>query len=97
MINDPGAGLGTRSARRAARLAVWVPWWQNATADQRKDIVWDAFKDLYRTMTAERQARLQAKVRAAMGDPGATLEQMKDWIYSSLTTRQLAEVMGWLS
>lgn len=97
MIADPGNGLETREERRAARLAVWVPWWQNASASQKKNIVWDAFLDFYAGMTAERKARLQARVRTAMGDPSATLAEMKDWIYSSLSTRQLLRVMAWLS
>ena len=97
MIQDPGAGLETREERRAARLAVWVPWWRDASAEQKKDIVWDAFTAWYRALDASAKGRLQAKVRAGMGDPDATLEQMKDWVYDSLSARQLTEVMAWLS
>ncbi len=99
MIADPAASLEnpTREERRAARLAVWVPWWRDANATQKKNKVWDAFLDFYAGMTIERQARLQARVRTAMNDPDATLAEMKDHVYNDLSTRQLLRVMAWLS
>ena len=97
MIADPGAGLEIREDRRAARLVVWVPWWQNANAAQKKNIVWDAFLDFYAGMIAERKFRLKSKVRTAMDDPDTTLAEMKNYIYSTLSTRELLRVMEWLS
>ena len=48
-------------------------------------------------MTAERKLRLESKVRTAMDDPDATLAEMKNYIYSTLSTRELLRVMEWLS
>lgn len=96
IIADPGQDLETREERRAARLAVWVPWWRDATATKKKDIVWSAFLDFYRGMTPEGKGWLQAKVRIAMGAPDAALSDMKDWVYNSLSTRKLARVMTWI-
>jgi hypothetical protein len=96
-IADPGAGAGDRAARRAAREAVWVPWWQNATAPQKKDIVWDAFLEWFQAAPPVKQQILIDKVRVAMGDPDATIPEMKDWVYNALNVRQLLEALQWLS
>ena len=97
MINDPGKGLATRAERRTARLAVWVPWWTAATAEQKKELLWDYFVEWYQGLGTDDKVKLQSKVRVLMGNPTATLPEMKVFVQDRLTAQILGEVIAWLS
>jgi len=97
MINDPGKGLATRAERRTARLAVWVPWWQNATATQKRDRLWEYFLEWYGGLGTDDKLKLQSKVRVLMGNPTATLPEMKTFVQGRLTAQILGQVIDWLS
>ena len=97
MINDPGKGLATRAERRTARLAVWVPWWTNATATQKKDRLWEYFLEWYQGVGTDDKLKLQSKVRVLMGNPSATLPEMKTFVQDNLSAQILGRAIEWLS
>ena len=95
--SDPGELELTRNTRWLAREADWVPYFTNQTTAQKKDYLFTVFQDWYKSLATAKQERLKAKIRVLMGDPEATLAEMKDFVYARLNLQNLSEVVEWLS
>lgn len=90
-LNDPGAGLTTRAARRTARVTQWQAQYESFSAEQIENQARLALQDLYETSC------LLDIARARMGDPTATPAEASEWVEDQLRVLAFGNILELLS
>jgi hypothetical protein len=86
-IDDPGAGLATKNERRTARLAGWRAVLDGYTNAQIRDLGYNAFESWAKPC----KAQFTTKIRAAMGDPDATVAEMRTWVRDNFALWEISD------
>lgn len=87
---DPGAGLATRAARRAARLADWQTTWEGLSAENKENAARQMLQDNFQSSC------LLAAVREHSGEPAMSIPDAQEYIETYISQRNPDAVLDWL-